>query len=54
MNDVPFYQTKMGRQYYEVTMPELVRRLHRLVDILALLVEIQEKQLSNENDDQED
>lgn len=44
MSDVPFYLTKAGRQYYEVTMPELVRQLHRLNDLLALAVEIADKQ----------
>jgi hypothetical protein len=44
MSDVQFYQTKAGRQYYEVTMPELVRQLHRLNDLLALAVEIADKQ----------
>ena len=39
MSDIHFFQTKMGRQYYEVTMPELVRQLHRLNDLLALAVE---------------
>ena len=42
MSDVPFYQTKVGRLYYDVTVPELVRQLHRLNDLLALLVELVE------------
>ncbi len=54
MNDVQFFQTKMGRQYYEVTMPGLVRQLHRLNDMLALIAELQEKRLNNENNGQED
>ncbi len=36
---VQFFETRMGRQYYEVTLPELVRQLHRLNDLLALGVE---------------
>ena len=54
MSEVQFFQTKMGRQYYEVTMPELVRQLHRMNDMLALIAELQEKQLSKEDDGQED
>ncbi len=30
MNDTTFHQDKMGRDFYERTMPELVRQLHRL------------------------
>ena len=44
MNETPFYLTKSGRQYYEVTMPELVRELHRLNEMFALYVELLEKQ----------
>jgi hypothetical protein len=29
----------MGRQFYEVTVPELVRQIARLNDLLALAVE---------------
>lgn len=43
MSEVQFYQTKMGRQFFEVTMPNLVREIHRLNDLLALNVELQEK-----------
>lgn len=43
MSDVQFFQTRIGRQFYEVTVPELVRQITRLNDLLALLVEIQEK-----------
>jgi hypothetical protein len=50
MSEVPFYLTKMGRQYYEVTMPELVRQLHRLNDLLALAVEIADKQTKDKAD----
>ena len=42
MSDIQFFQTKMGRQFYEVTMPELVRQLHRLNDLLGLAVELKE------------
>jgi hypothetical protein len=51
MNDVPFYQTKMGRQYYDVTMPELVRQLTRLNDMFALFVELLEKRVAQDHSD---
>ena len=35
MNDVPFYRTKMGHRFYEHTVPELVRQLERLNELLA-------------------
>lgn len=50
MSEVPFYQTRAGRQYYEVTMPEMVRQLTRLNDLLALAVEIVEKQTKDKPD----
>jgi len=43
MSDVQFFQTRMGRQFYEVTMPELVRQVTRLNDLLALAVEQMEE-----------
>ena len=43
MSGVQFYQTKVGRQYYEITIPELVRQLHRLNDMFALHTELLEK-----------
>ena len=39
MSEVPFFQTAMGRTYYERTMPALVAELARLNDLLAKLVE---------------
>lgn len=36
--------TRPGRQFYEMTMPELVRELHRLSEMFALYVELLEKQ----------
>jgi hypothetical protein len=38
-----FFETRMGRQYFEVTLPELVRQISRLNDLLALGVEQAEK-----------
>jgi hypothetical protein len=37
MSDVEFFQTRMGHDYYEHTMPELVRQLKRLNDTLDKL-----------------
>ena len=39
MSETPFYRTAMGRDFYERTMPALVRELTRLNDLLAKLVE---------------
>ena len=44
MSEIQFYQTKMGRQFFEVTMPNLVREIHRLNDLLALNVELKKKE----------
>jgi len=43
MSDIQFFQTRMGKQYYEVTMPELVRQITRLNDMLALAIESSEE-----------
>lgn len=43
MSDVQFFQTRMGKTYYEVTLPNLVREIHRLNDLIALAVEMAEK-----------
>jgi hypothetical protein len=39
MSEVPFYQTRMGRVYYEVTLPSLVQQLSRIGDLLQRLVD---------------
>ena len=46
MSEIQFFQTKMGRQFYEVTMPELVRQIHRLNEMLGLAVELMEEKPS--------
>ena len=33
-----FFKTRMGHRFYESTMPELVKQLERLNEILARLV----------------
>ena len=42
MAETPFYATRMGRRFYESTMPRLVEQLERLNDLLARLVEQQQ------------
>ena len=39
MSDVPFHATRMGQRYYERTLPELVRQLERLNEVLEKMVE---------------
>jgi len=41
MSETPFHQTAMGRDFYERTVPALVREISRLNDLLARLVERQ-------------
>jgi hypothetical protein len=41
MPEIPFHQTRNGRVFYERTMPELVRQLGRLNDLLERLVAAQ-------------
>ena len=50
-NDVQFYQTRMGRQFYEVTIPELIRQIARLNDLLALAVEARVTKPEDKTDD---
>lgn len=38
MSEVQFHQTRMGQRFYESTMPELVRQLTRLNDLLERVV----------------
>jgi hypothetical protein len=38
-----FYETRMGHRFYEHTMPELVKQLERLNELLARLVDEQER-----------
>ena len=39
MAEIPFYATRMGRRFYESTMPKLVEQLERLNELLERLVE---------------
>ncbi len=39
MSGVPLHSTRMGQRYYEHTLPELVRQLTRLNDLLERALE---------------
>ena len=43
MNETPFFKTRMGHTYYEHTVPELVRQLARLNELLENVLQIQQK-----------
>ena len=38
MSETPFFRTRMGQAFYERTVPELVKQLERLNDLLEQLV----------------
>ena len=40
MSGPQFFETKIGREFYQVTAPNISRELHRLNDMLGLLVEL--------------
>ena len=42
MSEPQFFQTRMGKQFYESTMPRLVEQLERLNDLLARIIEQQQ------------
>ena len=37
MNETPFFKTRMGQQFYERTIPELVKQPQTLNDMLEIL-----------------
>ena len=39
MSEPKFFQTRMGHRFYETTVPELVRQITRLNELLERLVE---------------
>ena len=39
MNDIPFHQTAMGRDFFDRTMPEIVKQLARFADLLEKIAE---------------
>ena len=50
MSETPFFKTRMGHQYYESTMPALVKQLERLNDVLERLVpKIEQETSEREN-----
>ena len=43
MSEVPFYQTRAGRTFYEVHIPRLIEAVERLAAAVEKLVEDQEE-----------
>ena len=39
MSETPFFKTRMGQQFYERTMPALVKKLDRLNELLERLTQ---------------
>ena len=50
MSETPFFKTRMGHRFYEHTVPELVRQLERLNELLDRLVAAQEQQQRDKDD----
>ncbi len=50
MSETPFFKTRMGHQFYDRTMPNLVKQLERLNDILERLVDRQERAAQSEKE----
>ncbi len=50
MSEPKFFQTRMGHRFYEHTVPELVRQLERLNELLDRLVAAQERQQQDKDD----
>jgi hypothetical protein len=44
MSEVPFYQTRAGRTFYEVHIPRLIEVLERLTVAVEKLAEQQQKE----------
>ena len=42
MSETRFFQTRMGHTFYEHTVPELVRQLKRMNELLERLIAVQE------------
>ncbi len=42
MSEPKFFQTRMGHRFYEHTVPELVRQLERLCELLERLIKQRE------------
>ena len=50
MSETPFFKTRMGHQFYERTMPALVKQLERLNELLERLADRQERTTQSENE----
>ncbi len=50
MSEPKFFQTRMGQRFYEHTMPELVRQVTRLNDLLGQLVAALNRRKNNDAD----
>ena len=50
MSEPKFFQTRMGHTFYEHTVPELVRQLERLNELLERLVAAQERREKDDAD----
>ncbi len=50
MSEPKFFQARMGQRFYEHTVPELVRQIERLNELLERLVAAQELQPRNPDD----
>ncbi len=50
MDYPPFYKTRMGEKFYCKTVPDMIRQLERLNDLLDRLVSAQDPR-RRENDD---
>ena len=47
---VEFFQTRIGRQFYDHTMPELVRQITKLNELLERMVAAQDRQQREKDD----
>ena len=39
MSETPFFKTRMGHKFYEHTVPELVRQITRMNDLLERMLD---------------
>ena len=51
MNDVDFYRTRMGRTFYEHTVPALVEQLARMNGLLDRIASQMERKEGDEDAD---
>lgn len=48
MSEIQFFQTRMGRAFYEHTMPELVRQITRMNELLEKMTDNPQSEKSPE------